>query len=746
MSPAVTLAATHLLLLGGGHSHLAVLRHFAMRPVRGLHITLISRDVHTAYSGMLPGHLAGHYGYDEAHIDLRRLAYASNAVFVHAAAKGLDLRNNRVLLPDRPAIEFDLLSINVGSRPHTAGVSGAAENTIRVKPVDGLLVRWEKVVEGIAGGGRHIRIAVVGGGAGGVELALSIHRRLHAVLADHACAPSAIEIHLVTDTAQILPSHNPRVRTKFERILGERRIHVHIARAVREVRAGLLSAVDGFALHADFVFWATHAAAHVWLRDSGLATDDHGFVLINDCLQSVSHPHVFAAGDAATSQHYPRPKSGVFAVRQGPPLAHNLRRTVLGKALRPFRPQRQFLSLISTGNRYAVASRSFWSLEGRWVWRWKDSIDRRFMARYARLPVPMARMPRGAAAETAMRCAGCAAKISGSVLAQALADLRPVTRADVEMGLEAMEDGAVIKASPEKRQVWSIDYFRALVSDDYVLGQIVANHCLGDLYAMGAEPQAALAVATLPHADASHVRRQLHQLLSGAVTVLNAANATLAGGHSSEGAELAFGLSVLGVIDPDAILRKEIADPEGALILTKPIGTGTLFAAEMRGRAKGRWINAAVESMLVSNRNAALALIAHGASACTDITGFGLLGHLAEMLRTWQVSVNLNLDTIPILDGALATIHDGIESSLQTDNLHAARHIDNAEAGRSHPVYPLLFDPQTAGPLLACVPAAKADACVQELRTLGFQHATIIGHTQPSTGNYPPVHLLSATN
>ncbi|MGQ0656521.1 MAG: selenide, water dikinase SelD [Chromatiales bacterium] len=755
MSSPVPPGAKELVLLGGGHSHLEVLRRFAMRPVPGLRITVVSRDVHTAYSGMLPGHLAGHYSYDESHIDLWRLARAADVALVHAPADGLDLANNRVLCRARPPIDFDILSINIGSRPHTASIQGAAENAIAVKPVDGLLSRWDEIVSKVDAFRDRLRIAVVGGGAGGVELALSVQHRVQQQLLRNGRARDGAEIHLVTDTAQILPSHNPRVRRKLARILRERSIKVYLNCKVREVRPGLLAAEDGFTLSADVIFWATSAAAHPWLRESGLATDADGFVLVNDYLQSISHPQVFAAGDVAGSPTHPRPKSGVFAVRQGPPLAENLRRAALGKPFIEFKPQRQFLSLISTGDKYAVASRSFWSLEGRWVWRWKDWIDRRFMAMYNDMPAAMPRVQAGmlavdmhgnTRAGAAMRCAGCGAKVASSVLSQALAQLKPIAREDVELGLQAMEDAAVVKAPADQRLVWSVDYFRTLLSDEFLFGKIVANHCLGDLYAMGADPLAALAVATVPYAHPRRVQLQLEQLLAGAVEVLNTANASLAGGHTSEGSELAFGLTVLGLADPQQLLRKAIVHPDAALILTKPIGTGTLFAADMHGKAKGRWIAAAVESMLVSNLAAAKCLRAHGATACTDVTGFGLLGHLAEMLRTGQVRVTLDLDAIPVLAGAQSTINDGIESSLQPENLRARRFIDNAEAASAHPTFSLLFDPQTAGGLLACVPAAKADACAHAMRKLGYPQASIIGHTLPAMEGCRPVRLnLAAT-
>src|SRR5581483_5351439 len=323
-----------------------------------------------------------------------------------------------------------------------------------------------------------------------------------------------------------------------------------------------------------------------------------GFVQVAPTLQSVSHPDVFAAGDIAAVAAHPRPKAGVFAVRQGRPLADNLRRRLLGRPARPFRPQRAFLTLISTGDKYAVAARGSWALEGAWVWRWKDWIDRRFIRRFTALPAmpaaSAARLPAGLAdraeleslAQVAMRCGGCGAKLGSDVLSRVLASLEPGAGDGVVLGLEAPDDAAALAVPPGKLLVQSVDYFRAFVDDPYRFGQIAANHSLGDLFAMGAVPHSALAIATVPYAAEAKLEDQLRDMLAGALVVLRAAGAVLIGGHSGEGAELALGFAVNGLADPAHLLRKSGMRPGDQLILTKPLGTGSLLAADMRRLAK----------------------------------------------------------------------------------------------------------------------------------------------------------------
>ena len=363
-----------LVLVGGGHSHVEVLRRFAGQPADGVELALISPDRFTPYSGMLPGLVAGHYTFDQCHIDLARLAAAAGARLISRRADGIDLRLRSVHCDDGSSLAYDLLALDIGSTPPVGDITGAREHGIPVKPVDRFLSSWERIqAEARA---RPPHILVVGGGAGGVELALSMQYRLRAAGA-HA------SLRIVTDSDAILPEHAAGVRVRMLRLLNVRGVIVHARSRVTAIDHAGARLQDGTELPSDVVMWATGASVPAWLRDSGLTTDERGFVLINQHLQSISHPEVFASGDAATMLGHPRPKSGVYAVRQGPPLAENLRRALDGGELTPYLPQRIALALISTGDRYAIASWGRLAWEGKWVWRWKDRIDRRFMRRYA---------------------------------------------------------------------------------------------------------------------------------------------------------------------------------------------------------------------------------------------------------------------------------------------------------------------------------------------------------------------------
>ena len=431
-----------------------------------------------------------------------------------------------------------------------------------------------------------------------------------------------------------------------------------------------------------------------------------------------------------------------------------MRRVLLQKQPKPFSPQTSFLSLISSGDKYAVASKGIYTISGRLLWSWKDWIDRRFMKKFSVLP--RMKGDKGPAinksltnpdtlkeiSAIAMRCGGCGAKVGAGVLTRALSELKPAPRDDIIIGLHDPDDAAVVEVATGKVIVHTVDYFRSFIDDPYLFGKIAANHSLSDVFAMGGEAQSALAIATVPYGIESQVEATLNQMMAGAMEMLNDAGAALVGGHTSEGAELALGFSVNGLIDRDKILRKSGLTPGHVLILTKALGTGTLFAADMQQRAKGRWIDGALDSMILSNRLSAECLFQYGATACTDVTGFGLLGHLIEMIRPSGVDVEINMSELPIMDGALETVRMGILSTLQPANVRLRRAIRNQEQAVKSELYPLIFDPQTSGGLLASVPIESAKECITQLIKYGYPASRIIGKVTEQTGDIEPVTLV----
>ncbi len=719
-----------LVLVGGGHAHALVLRMLAMRPVEGLRITLVSPASHTPYSGMLPGLVAGHYCFEETHIDLARLSQWAGVRFLAAQVTALDPAARRLSLDGRPDVYYDLLSLDIGSQPELDSVPGAREYAVPVKPVSGLWQRWQELQGRVAAGqtaGR--RIAVVGGGAGSVELALAVAHRL---------GPGQAAIELWCGAPEILQGYNGRARRAVMAALRDHGVAVQLAARVERVEPGSMTLADGRQAPYDELFWCTGAAAAGWVAASGLPVDEGGFLAVRDTLQSLGDERVFGAGDIAAQVNHPRPKAGVYAVRQGPVLAHNLRAALLGRPLREHRPQRRFLSLVSLGGRRATADRGPFSATGSWVWRWKDRIDREFMSRFDSLPASMpsrywGRLPE-AGGERQAPCGGCGAKVGASALNSVLAELARAFPGHCG-GEGAGEDAAPIPASG--RIVQSLDLLRELVADPWLMGRIAANHALSDLYASGARPVSALAAVTLPFSGATIQHRDLQQLLAGALHEFAASDCLLAGGHSMQGQELSIGFAVNGtpMAADGRLLGKRGLRPGDQLVLTRPLGTGTLFAAHMQLAADGRHIAAAIDNMLVSNGPAAELALTYEAGACTDITGFGLLGHLLEMLGG-ELGAALELERLPVLEGALAALGAGIFSTMHESNAGTAPLLQR-EGRVDEARLQLLFDPQTSGGLLIGVAPGRGAALCDDLQRRGYPQAAVIGEVTAPVASTP---------
>ncbi len=721
MTPAADIIRHDIVLVGGGHAHVQVMTAFGMDRPAGVRLTLVTDRLLTPYSGMLPGHIAGTYSHDETHIDLWRLARATGTRLIHAPATEIDLAEKRVAFADRPALSFDTLSIDVGITPDVSAIQGAAEHALLVKPISTFLEKFEAALRANP---RPKRFAIVGGGAAGFELVCALKARL----AREGIADAHVAL---LSGAKLMPTLNRGVRLLARLALRRHGIEFHGGFRAVEVTAQGVRAEDGRFHEADLALVSTAARAPAWLAKTGLTLAPDGSLAIGPTLQAEGREDVFAVGDCATRVDDPREKAGVFAVRQGPFLAKNLRARATGETLEAHKAQKDFLVLLNTGDGKAIAGRGkYFAWAGAKLWRWKDAIDRRFMAMFAEFGRDMAR-PASAeeiASGSAMRCAGCAAKIGPDPLSRALSRLpaAPVPRDKILIGLG--DDAAVTEVAPGIAQIETIDQISAMIPDPYVFGEIAALHAINDVLAMGGDPTRALALATVPRAMPRIVESDLVALLAGARKILDAQRITLIGGHSGEGEGLAFGLSVIGSASLQALKPKTGLVAGDVLILTKPIGIGLIMAADMRGAVHASIATAAIGTMRLSNAEAA-AILGTQANAMTDVTGFGLAGHLMEMLRPGRLEVCLDLGAIPLLPGALDLAKAGYRSTLTAQNAVQGGMLRREENGALPDAIEeaLLFDPQTSGGLLASVPEVAAKQALAALQAAGYAQAAIIG-------------------
>jgi selenide,water dikinase len=708
MTPMPLPSVADVVLIGGGHTHALVLRMWGMKPLPGARLTVINPDPTAPYTGMLPGHVAGHYPRGALEIDLVRLARFAGARLILGRASAIDRERREIAVGSR-RIAYDLASIDIGITSDTPDIPGFSAHGIAAKPLGPYAARW---AEFLAQDG-PAAVAVIGAGVGGTELAMAMAHALR-----KRGRPATVTLlDRGTALAGTAPGTARRLRANLAKLGVELVENVHVT----EITETAVQLADGRKIPSSFTVAAAGARPHPWLATTGLALHE-GFVTVDRYLRS-SDPAIYACGDAAHIAHAPRPKAGVYAVRAAPVLFANLRAALSGSARKPFEPQQDYLKLISLGGQSAVGERNGITLEGPQVWRLKDRIDRRFMDRLAdlrpmappKLPAEVARGVRAARGAEPL-CGGCGSKVGPAALGRALAVLPAPSRADV---LSRPGDDAAILRMGETTQVVTTDHLRAFTLDPWLMGRIAAIHALGDIWAMGADPQAALAQITLPPLSPALQERTVAEIIEAASEIFTAEGAEIVGGHTASGAELIIGFTVTGLVDRAPVTLAG-ARPGDALILTKPLGSGTILAAEMRLAARGADVAACLTELARPQGDAARLLRA--AHAMTDVTGFGLAGHLLNMLDASGVGATLDLDAIPVYPGAPSLAAQGIRSTIWEANRAAAA---PRMTGADGPPAALLFDPQTAGGLLAAIPPEKVGSILEALEKAGHRAARI---------------------
>lgn len=729
-------------LIGGGHSHVLLIRQWAMRPIAGVRLTLISTDVQTPYSGMLPGLVAGHYDSDDIHIDLLQLCTWAQVRFIEATVCALDLSKKQVKLVDRPAMSFDLLSLDTGSTPDLS-VTGADQFVTPVKPVSNFYARWQALIARVnSNDADEFSIGVVGSGAGGFELVTAMR---------HALPMKHVKFYWFLRNDQALRGRPAKVGQLAMSAALAAGIQVVKNCDVKLVESKLIVAWDGSEFPLDEILWCTAASGPAWLREAGLSVDKQGFVSTNAYLQSISHPFVFATGDVGTQVDTPSSKAGVFAVRQAPVLYTNLRRLILNEPLKVYKPQTDFLSLMATGGKRAIASRGPLAIKADWVWRWKDHIDQTFMRQFRQLPkrrmstsfglLPNALHKSMLSPDDASQwpvlnsdyyCRGCGAKVGQDILQRVIASTQSAKQHERNTDLYPASDAAVLKLDTALL-AQSVDQINSIVDDPYIFGQIASLHAISDVITLEADLHSAQVLLTLPYADEKVLERDLTQLMKGIITVLDEQDCALLGGHTVQGTEMSLGLVVNATIaDSDSTVENNM-QPGDALILTKPLGNGTLFAGLMGGLAQGRDVMNAISQMQTSNLPAATVLRQYQCRKMTDVTGFGLLVHLQQLLGQDSSGVQLSISSVPLLDGAVSLAKQGCRSTLWPQNSKALAGISWHEHVDLNALS-LLCDPQTSGGMLAVVAAGDAQACIQALNIAGCAHAAIIGSIDSESG------------
>ncbi|UWR00022.1 selenide, water dikinase SelD [Rhodobacteraceae bacterium S2214] len=698
-----------LVLVGGGHTHALVLRSWAMKPLPGVRLTVINPGPTAPYSGMLPGFVAGHYTRDELDIDLVQLGRFASARVILGAVDHIDVAAKTISVPGRPPIAYDVTAVDVGITSTMPSLKGFTENAIPAKPLGKFASRWDA----FRATAKNPHIAIIGGGVAGAELAMAM---AHALRRDGS---DAAVVQLV-DRGRVLKDLGSVAKGKVLAALETQGVTLIENADVAEIAAHGVILTDGTLIKSDFTTGAAGAKPHDWV--AGLDLDIHeGFITVNDKLQS-SNPDVFAVGDCAHLSFDPRPKAGVYAVREAPVLFDNLQAHLSGRDLRAYKPQKDYLKLISLGGKSALAEKFGTARQGPLLWKLKNHIDRTFMNQFDGLsPMALPDLPETIALgvrETLgdkPMCGGCGSKVGRGALRNVLSHLPHTQRNDIQS--VAGDDAAIVQTGGAT-QVISTDHLRAMIDDPVMMTRIAAVHALGDIWAMGAQPQAATATIILPRTSEILQERALAEIMATAHDVFADAGAAIVGGHTSQGDALTIGFTVTGLVDGQPITLKG-AKKGDALIITKPIGSGVIMAAEMQCKAAGADVAAALHQMVQGQADAAAVL--KDAHAMTDVTGFGLAGHLAGICEASGVGAEVTLTDVPLMQGARTLAEAGQQSSLFDSNKAGVAGVECTNSALSD----LMFDPQTAGGLLAAVDPSQAADVIAKLKQAGYPAAQI---------------------
>jgi selenide,water dikinase len=749
-----------VVLFGVGHTNAHVLKMWRMEPIEGARLTCISNFPVVTYSGMLPGVLAGQYPQERMEIDLVRLCAAAGARLIVGSVSGLDRANRSLLFEDRPPLPFDVLSIGIGSVPSREGLKETDDTLLPIKPMQTFIERLEArlrkissrhtpcavppgdgtrsvptTVDGTRSVPTTLNIVIVGGGAGGTEIAFCLPARIKQVLGD-----ADYKITMIEAGGQVAGGTNSLTADNVAKLLAHRHVKIILGKRVTHIAKGNVWLDDGTFLPADLVLWATSAASPPLLASFDLRKDERGFLLTEPTLECVDSRGIFAVGDSGTIRGHELPRAGVYAVRQGPVLWENIQRSLRADQLREYKPQKRFLKLLNTGDGSAIGEYAGQYFRGTPVWWLKDRIDGKFMDMYQDYrPMMRAAEPDPTSNGQQMRCAGCGGKIGSSILSRALARLDVPASDDVLVGLAEPDDVAVIQPRGGNPIATTIDFFAAPLDDPYLVGRIAALHAVSDVLAKGARPIAALAMATLPLGSPRKQEQLLYEFLAGGLAELKPLGATLAGGHTIEGPQFTVGFTILASQDRPARTKGGL-QPGDKLILTKPLGTGVLLAAQMQARLRAEWFAPLLVAMLRSNQPAAALFDEFDVRAATDITGFGLGGHLLEMLRPAELTACLDLSAVPLLPGTAELLTEGLESTLSPANRSAEADMEVPESLRKSPAFAALFDPQTCGGLLIASRPQQADALLARLKAGGDQ-AAIVATVCKRSEQSPPLKI-----
>ena len=688
-----------LVLIGGGHSHLSVLMKLSKRPINGNRITLITNEIDTPYSGMIPGYIEGIYSWRDSHIDLYRLCLKLNVRFIHAEVERVSAYEKEIYFKDRPKIKFDVLSINTGIQSNNREIKGAAKYCLPVKPISKLANNFLNKITNFKS------IAFIGGGAGSVELALAIKKRFLNINQD-------IKITIITGKRGLLSTFPQKTKLTSLKTLEKFKIDIIEYKRVLEVKPKQIILSDKSLLKIDKAILSTNSMTPKWLAKSDILLTKDNYILVNKSFQT-NYKYVFASGDVIDFNNQNLKKAGVFAVRSGKPLAINIKQFILGKKLVEYKFNKNYLALIGTSKRSAIGTKYSLTFNSRFFFYLKKYIDQNFIKKFSDfkirkkftlealktdvLNIFVKHKEKITDKNDIMQCKGCAAKVPLNALKQALPK-------DI---VSTSEDAVSVPGHPELYQ--TVDMISSIITDPFLLGKIAANHSISDMVSVNSKITSAMMILQLPLSKTEINSRDLEQVLLGANEIFKTIDCPLIGGHTMIGKDKdpIIGFSILGQKQKKIKIvknRRKIKTKD-LLILTEKIGSGLIFAGINNYLIDSYFQTDVIKQMIKGNLNFGKISNHLNILSMTDITGFGLANHLLNLIKRDNSKTGLTIypNKIPLFEGVNECLNKDIKSSLFKSNYDIAQKDIIYKRDKSK-LDNILYDPQTVGGIAFIIP------------------------------------------
>mgnify|MGYP000026190325 FL=1 len=672
-----------LVLLGAGHSNIEVLKKFGTKPIDGLRLTLISNSYFSTYSGMIPGYLQGIYDWNEINIDLVKLCRVYGHRLIMSNIIKIDTKNNSVFLENRPSINYDFLSINLGIKTDSSKIKGAEKNCLRLKPISSIKENFDKLLK-FNKVHKNNDIVIIGAGAAGFEVALALDENLKRKNIKN-------NIILLSKNSSVLNQFNKTAELIAKKNLEKCNIKFLNYAEVVIVTSNYVLLKDGRKIFCKLPILATNSGPLDLLKKSDLPLTKNGSILVESNLLVSGYNNIFSSGDISEIKGYSIPKAGVFAVRQGKILAKNIKKLYLQKKLSQYRPQKYFLSIIGLQNNRALAIKSIFSIKGQLIWSIKKYIDKKFIEKYTLYKRD--NYPEKDQIEPVlnqMQCKGCASKIPQSILDSVFEENTKKGSLDAD------------KVPNTKNIFQTTDIISSIVSDPFELGIISAKHALNDILASNTKPLAAQMIVSLPPAINEINKRDLIQVKSGADYAMKKATCKIIGGHSysNNDDQVYLGFSIIGK-KKNYVKSKKIK--KGKLYITGKIGSALVFAAIEKKIISGMYSEEVINNMKQSNYDIFKIFSKYSIQHITDISGFGLAIHANNLLlRNSDLNgLEISLKKVPLYKGAIEALNNNVKSSLNDANKNSIINNLRVDYDKINKNYlNCLFDPQTAGGFL----------------------------------------------